>query len=170
MILRARGDESAYREACQELLRTFDVAEAAPGVINDIAWTCAFGAAAVNDYAPLLRSLETAVASRPRADRLNTLGALLYRAGRFADAVRQLERAVDAQGAGGTAYDALFLAMAHRRLGHGEEARRWLRRGGAPAPVAGSDPGASAATSWITRLELEFLRREAVATVGALDP
>ena len=63
------------------------------------------------------------------ANRLNTLGAVLYRAGRFEEAVRQLKRSVEVHGAGGTPYDALFLAMAHHQLGHADQARRWLRLG-----------------------------------------
>jgi hypothetical protein len=145
------------------------VAKAAPRTVNEIAWTCALGTAALDDYGPLLRAAEEATAGPTDANRLNTLGALLYRAGRFADAVRQLERSVDAHGAGGTAHDALFLAMAHGRLGHGEEARIWLRRGDIPVSVATFNAGANGDTPWIPRLELDFLRREAAATVGALD-
>ena len=170
LLLRARGEEPAYREACRELLRSFDLAEVGPHTANDIAWTCALGTAAVDDYAPLVRLAETVAAIRPEPNRLNTLGALLYRAGRFADSVRQLERSVDVHGAGGSVFDALFLAMAHRRLGHGEEARRWLRRGSSPAPVAMFKPDASGDRSWIPQLEQELLGREAAATVGATDP
>jgi hypothetical protein len=70
-------------------------------------------------------------------------------------------------GAGGTAYDAVFLAMAHHRLGHPAEAREWLRRAGAPASAGMHKPDESGPSSWIPRLELELLRREAGAL---LDP
>jgi eukaryotic-like serine/threonine-protein kinase len=169
LFLWARGDETAYREACRDLLRLFDVTEVGPRTVNDIAWMCALGDSAVDDYAPLLRQIE-AVSGRRQADRLNTFGALLYRAGRFGDAARQLERSVEAHGAGGTAYDALFLAMAHSRLGQVENARTWLRRGGSPAPGAPSKPDARDNMSWIARLELDVLRREAAATVALVDP
>ena len=58
-------------------------------------------------------------------DRLNTFGAALYRAGRFEEAIRRLEEAIQVRG-GEHPGDWPFLAMAHHRLGHGAEARRWL--------------------------------------------
>jgi serine/threonine protein kinase/WD40 repeat protein/tetratricopeptide (TPR) repeat protein len=56
-------------------------------------------------------------------DFLNTRGLALYRAGRYADAVRVLEQGT-ALGRGKIdGFDLLFLAMAHQRLGHREQAR-----------------------------------------------
>ncbi len=170
LFLRARGDDSAYREACRQLLRAFDVTKIPPRTANDLAWSCALGAGAVEDYAPLIRLAESAAASRPAPNRLNTLGAILYRAGRFEDAIRQLGRSVEIHGAGGTLYDALFLAMAHHRLGRAEEARQWFHRGSSPAPVAMFKPDAGGDTSWIPQLELKILRREAAATLGLDGP
>ena len=167
---RARGDEAAYREACRQILRTFDVTTAPPATVNDLAWSCALGPGAVDDYDLLIHLAASATASRPTANRLNTLGALLYRAGRFEEAIRQLERSVEVHGAGGTPFDALFLAMAHHRLGHLEEARRWQSRGTNPAPAATPRPDAGGGPRWIPQLELEVLRREAAATLGAVGP
>jgi serine/threonine protein kinase/WD40 repeat protein len=169
LFLRARDDGTAYREACQELLRTFEMTDISPRTVNDIAWTCALGTAAVDDYASLIRLVERAIAARPEPSRLNTLGALLYRAGRFTDAVRQLERTVEVHGAGGTAYDSVFLAMAHCQLGNVKAAREWFRRASLPAPVDMFKPQASGATSWIPQLELQVLRREAAAMVASID-
>jgi serine/threonine protein kinase/WD40 repeat protein len=63
----------------------------------------------------------------------NTLGAALYRAGRWADAVVELERSL-AAGRATVGYDWVFLAMCHQRLGHVAQARvaldqaaRWHR-------------------------------------------
>jgi hypothetical protein len=110
------------------------------------------------------------VANRPTHDHLNTLGAILYRAGRFVAAVQQLSRAVEVHSAGGTEYVALFLAMAHPQLGHAEEARRWLRLGMAVDPIATQTPSALGGTSWITRLEMEILLREASAMIEPIHP
>jgi hypothetical protein len=170
LLFHARGDESAYRGACLELLRTFEAAGVAPDAANDIAWACALGAGAVDDYEPLIRLAGSAVAGRHDPARLNTLGAILYRAGRFAESVRQLERAVAARGGGGSVHDALFLAMAHHRLGHGDEARSWLRRANSPPPVAAFRPDPAEGTLWHSGPELDLLRREAAATVGSLGP
>jgi tetratricopeptide (TPR) repeat protein len=60
----------------------------------------------------------------PTADVRNTLGAALYRAGKWEEAVRVLEQNHGAAAAS----DWLFLAMAHSRLGHAEPARaHWNR-------------------------------------------
>jgi serine/threonine protein kinase/WD40 repeat protein len=166
LVLRALGDEAAYREACRQILRRFDLKRAPPSVVNELVWSCALGPGAVEDYSPLIDLTWSAAASQPEPHILNTLGALLYRAGRFEEAVRQLDRAVEARGAIATDYDAPFLAMAHRRLGHAEEARRWLRRDTAPAPFAMSRADASLDNPWTRRLEVEILSREATAVVG----
>jgi tetratricopeptide (TPR) repeat protein len=166
----ALGDETAYGEACRRLLRMFEASELAPSAANRIAWACALGPGAVIDYARVVHLAELAVASRPFGYRLNTLGAILYRASRFEEAVRQLRRSVEVHGADGSPFDALFLAMAHYQLGHVEEARRWLRLGTTIDPIAMRTPGARGDTSWIPRLELEILRREASAMIEPIRP
>ena len=129
---------------------------------NNIAWSCAVGPDALEDYRRPVQLAESSVASRLESNRLNTLGAILYRAGEFSAAIEKLERSVAIHGAGGTAYDAVFLAMAHHRLGHPAEAREWLRRR-TPASAGMHKPDESGPSSWIPRLELELLRREASA-------
>ena len=64
----------------------------------------------------------------PSHRKAGTLGALLYRAGSYKEAVDQLTEAVRTHGEGGDGWTCLFLAMAHHRLKHDEEARRWLAR------------------------------------------
>jgi WD40 repeat protein len=54
------------------------------------------------------------------------LGAALYRQGNAAQAARELDEAVRRQG-GGSPWAQLFLALAHRRLGHADTMARWLR-------------------------------------------
>jgi hypothetical protein len=50
-----------------------------------------------------------------------------YRAEDWKAAVADLDKSVEL-GRGGDAVDWLFLAMAHRRLGHAPEARKWYDR------------------------------------------
>ena len=74
----------------------------------------------------------------------NTLGVAHYRAGDWAEAVDALEESMRLR-SGGDPYDWLFLAMARRRLGDAEAARRWLDRSLAwieaqCAPQPGADP------------------------------
>ena len=125
-------------------------------------------------------------------DILNTLGASTYRAGHFEEAIGHLNDAmkvlhqplgqrtgVDASARGGgpstpiasgEAMDWLILAMAHHRLGHAEEARRWLDK--ATAAIDGAPQAQPVGESldsridWQTRLSYRVLRREAEGLIG----
>ena len=59
---------------------------------------------------------------------LNTRGVVLYRAGRFAEALTTLDESLEAGKGEFDGFDLHFLAMAHHRLGHRDEARRCLDR------------------------------------------
>ena len=48
---------------------------------------------------------------------------------RSIDSIAMLNDAITAEGHGGTAFDYLFLAMAHHKLGRTDEARMWLENG-----------------------------------------
>jgi serine/threonine protein kinase/WD40 repeat protein len=159
------GDHSAYAETCRYLLAKFGAAVITPNTANNVAWSCAVAPAALEDYAPAVRLAELG-AARNEQNRLNTLGAILYRAGRVDEAIDQLDRSVAAHGAGGTQHDALFLAMAHHRLGHADSARRWLQKAFETPPIATRVPSASGRSSWIPRVEIDVLRREATALIA----
>jgi tetratricopeptide (TPR) repeat protein/serine/threonine protein kinase len=58
-----------------------------------------------------------------RADRWNTLGVAYYRAGDWKAAVDALDKSVELR-PGADAFDGLFLAMAHRKLGNHDAAHR----------------------------------------------
>jgi serine/threonine protein kinase/WD40 repeat protein len=163
------GDDAGYRDDCRRVLDRVGGATLPGALANRIAWACALAPGAIADRGGRDRVValaEGAAADLPVPNRLNTLGAVLLRAGRDAEAVRVLDRARAAHGAGGTPYDAVFLAMAHHRLGHADEARAWLRRATDPAPVAMNKPDESGPSSWIPRLELGLLRRELLHVVG----
>src|SRR5262249_58736083 len=93
---------------------------------------------------------------------LNTLDAALYRAGRFEDAIRRLEEGIQARSGPSVPQDWAFLALAHHRLGHRAEARRWLDR------LREHRPSEDPARVW-DELEVRLLRGEAEA-VGLRDP
>jgi len=82
---------------------------------------------------PKLRDPDKAVELAKKAVQLapkdgnywSTLGVAHYRAGDWKAAVVALDKAMELR-QGGDAYDGLFMAMAHRRLGNREVARKWF--------------------------------------------
>jgi serine/threonine protein kinase/tetratricopeptide (TPR) repeat protein len=58
---------------------------------------------------------------------VNTLGAVLYRAGRWQEAVAALEKSMELR-KGGDSFDWFFLAMAHWKLGEKDKACQWYDR------------------------------------------
>jgi WD40 repeat protein len=102
---------------------------------NDLAWLLATGPAELRDPAHALVEARRAVELEPdRATFLNTLGAALYRNGKFAEAIPVLERSLRGQAGQADAFDLFFLAMCHHRLGDAAKAKdcrqraeRWFR-------------------------------------------
>jgi serine/threonine protein kinase/WD40 repeat protein len=164
------GDAIGYREVCQRLLRSFATTKIAPSKANQIAWACALGPGALSDYRPAIQLSERSVASRDETNRLNTLGAILFRAGQPHEALFQLEKSVADHGAGGTIYDALYLALVHHSLGHNSEAQQWVRRAEQPPSITTPKTDEQASFSWIPRLEVELLRREVSQRVCTTTP
>jgi tetratricopeptide (TPR) repeat protein len=156
-----RGN-SGYGEACSLLLKKL----LNPTNLNDannLAWIFALGPLPSADLVRPLQWSEKTVAGNPRAyQNFNTLGALLYRAGRYEESIRRLKEAIAVQGQGGTVHDWLFLTMAYHRLGKPDEARKWLDHA-----VKWIDKHMAAevedSTSplWTLQVELELLRKEA---------
>ena len=159
--LLAAGDRIGWERAIASLLDRFqgpmDYADS-----NDVAWLCALGPYTVADPAVPVRLAELAVRgagdSTDKATRLNTLGAALYRAGRFDEANLRLEEAIRVRGWEGVPRDWAFLALAHHRLGHRDEARRWLDR------LREYQPSTDPAQFW-EELVTRLLRSEAEAVI-----
>jgi tetratricopeptide (TPR) repeat protein len=91
-----------------------------------LARLCTLGPQTAADPPQLVRWVEPARAPGASAWHLHALGAACLRAGRPEEAVRWLEasRRKDPNWPG-QAMNAAFLALAHQRLGHAEEARHW---------------------------------------------
>jgi hypothetical protein len=153
LVSLAAGDDTGYRRICGRIVETF-LRGGDANQVNDAVWICAVGDGAVKDFEPLVRAQTRGLGPQPNPDLLNTLGALLYRAGRFEDAVKRLEEGISRRDKVGTVHDWLFLAMVHQRLGHRQEARKWLEK--SVRAVEKAEGGA-----WDQRLELRLLRREA---------
>jgi WD40 repeat protein/tRNA A-37 threonylcarbamoyl transferase component Bud32 len=155
LVSLAAGDHAGYRRICGAILEAF-VRGGDTGRVNNAVWVCALGPGAVADFQPVVGALTKAVGPNADPNQLNTLGALLYRAGRFEEAVQQLELAIARRDKVGVVQDHVFLAMAHQRLSHADLAREWLEK---TVRTVEKAPGGS----WDQRLELQLLRREAEA-------
>ena len=117
----AAGDLTAYRQACADIARRFENTKdqrAACAVLL----ACALRDGAVPDMARLLPLTQVA---RPAFHFSTYLrGATLYRARFYQEAIDCFETAAAVHRP--RAWDWSFLAMAHHRLGHADQARRCL--------------------------------------------
>ncbi len=99
-----------------------------PMAMNSRSWSVAKESGRSDrDYARALRQAQGAVNAQPGNPAfLNTLGAALYRSRRLSEAVGRFEEGIKLRSGSGDAFDWVFLAMAHHRLGHRDEALPWL--------------------------------------------
>jgi WD40 repeat protein/Flp pilus assembly protein TadD len=159
LVRLALADTGGYRRICAALVDRF-AQTAGPRDAYLTAWTCVLAPASLSDPILAVQLAEQAVMKAPKNPcHCRTLGAASYRAGRYEDTVQQLtavaaagEGAKDSQGVY-PVYTWLFLAMAHHRLNHVEDARRWLDKA-----IKWEFP---VAVQWNRRLTASLLRREA---------
>jgi serine/threonine protein kinase/WD40 repeat protein/tetratricopeptide (TPR) repeat protein len=157
-----RGHVDVYSEMCSQLIarfeKRFNNEEA-----NWIAKTCALAPIAADDWTRSLKFAENAYAAEPKSgDRINHLGAALFRVGRFKEAAERFAEAHKAlkENPGSHVsiiYNLLFLAMSHQRLDNSAEAAKWLEK----AAYEMSQPAAATANDWSQSLLLQLLRSEA---------
>jgi tetratricopeptide (TPR) repeat protein len=162
-----RGDRGRYRKVCARMLERFGQSTSTDAAYWT-PWTCVLAPDAVADWTKPLQLAEKAHADDGKSyDRINHLGAVLYRAGRFKEATQRLTEAEAAfkqtPSTGSTVvYNWLFQAMAHHRLGHAAEAASWLEKAvqeiDQPSPETAQD---KATKNWNRRLTLQLLRRDA---------
>jgi WD40 repeat protein/tRNA A-37 threonylcarbamoyl transferase component Bud32/tetratricopeptide (TPR) repeat protein len=150
-----RGDQAAYRRLCEDLPA---LAKASPSltIANAAASVFALGPGESEDLASAVAVAESAVTrtDRTRPAYLSTLGAVLYRAGRYRDAIETLHEKMKTSQEAGDLQDCVFLAMACHRAGDTDAAKAWMARVQAAAPPAGD------LKQW-PNLKGELLRREA---------
>jgi tetratricopeptide (TPR) repeat protein len=150
------GKTRQYRELCAAMAQRFGNTDD-PDAANLLAWTCVLAPKTLTDREQSIRWAMRAVAKAAKeASYVGTLGAALYRAEDLNQAVERLNESIALHAKGATPQTWLFLAMAHHRLGHAAEARRWLDK------AIGSSARA-AAPSWDDEVEISLLRREAEA-------
>jgi tetratricopeptide (TPR) repeat protein len=162
------GDEAGVRRACEDLLKRYGISPDLTKV-KDVVWSCVLALGAVADREAPVRLAESYLALHPeekgteRSDALRILGAALYRAGRFEEAIRRLVESNQARDDRGDPKGFAFLAMTHHRLGHSDEAGRWLDKLVAYRPKEGAD------FFW-DEVDIRILRPEAEALIRGGQP
>jgi tetratricopeptide (TPR) repeat protein len=165
------GNLDGYRRMCSEELERFGAAAA---------WPCTLSPGSGADPDRIVSLAEDLAKWSRDHWHVNQLGAALYRAGRFEEAVTRLTEATELTChpyRTDMVYTWFYLAMAHHRLGHAEEARRWLDQAlqgtqqalKSPAERPGKSGNTDGAipTNSSQRLTLGPLRREAEQLIQA---
>jgi WD40 repeat protein/tetratricopeptide (TPR) repeat protein len=161
LSLLSSGDRAGWRRSTAATLDrlggTTDLVTA-----NSVARACVLGTEAAAEPGVPVRLAELAVrcasADYNKPDFLNTLGAALYRAGRYDEAICRQEEAIRLRGGASRPEDWPFLSMAHHRMGHRDLARRWLDL------LRGHQPSNAPGQFW-NELEIRLLRSEAEAVI-----
>jgi tetratricopeptide (TPR) repeat protein len=167
----AAGRADGYRDTCARLVGRLGEAKDAESAA--LARVCVLGPDGLADFAPLLR-LADKPAAGSRAAAFDVYAAALYRAGLAEEALQRLNEDRKAGRSADSPWHWLFLAMIEQRLGHAEEAARWLEQATRwldeaprqkPDQTSRRDPFPWYRLSWEERLELQLLRREAEGLV-----
>jgi serine/threonine protein kinase/Tfp pilus assembly protein PilF len=160
-----KKDEKAYRGACQQMITKLGGTKDA-GAADQVAWICSLRPGSGLAPADVLKLAEFAANNHVWASQ-RTLGAALYRAGRYDDALKQLREADKASAGDRPALTWLLLAMVYQRLDKPAEARRWLDEADKWTEQASrAKPGTNGALAWYQRTEVDCLAEEARALVG----
>jgi tetratricopeptide (TPR) repeat protein len=117
-------DADAYRRQCARVIdKLGDTKD--PRTAYLVARFCALAPDMVPDPTRLVQLAERAVRADPVPHNLHALGLAHYRAGQFDEAIEQMHRSIEGNW-NANAANWLVLAMAHQRLGHADEARKWF--------------------------------------------
>jgi len=160
LLLIAAGELDQLQRARSDVLDRFG-RTAIAGVANDASRCYSLAPGMDDRLDALVRLAELGADGATASEKerfLTTLGAALYRAARFEDAIRCLDEGIQLKGAKAEPRDWVFLAMAHHRLGHRELAHRHLES------LRNCQPSTDPDQFW-TELEIRLLRSEAEATI-----
>ncbi len=168
-----------YRRVCAQLVER---AQGDDSIAGTAAWACALHPSSMSDPQVAVDLAKLTLARRPTPYYdLNTLGAVLYRAGNYEQALEYIRQSRSAyfQAASlshaqglpnaaimpiqdGRPVDWLFLAMINEKLGNRREAEDWLKRA---VTAANTQRITDPRRIW-HRIEVELLIEEANALVG----
>jgi WD40 repeat protein/tetratricopeptide (TPR) repeat protein len=99
-----------------------------PTALNDLGWWLVTDPdLPVENASAALALAKKAVQLRPDGTYWNTLGVAHYKAGQYQEAITALEKSFSLQN-GDEVYGRLFLALAHDKLGHPEQAQKYFRQ------------------------------------------
>ena len=173
LLCLAENDLADYRESCQAMLRILADTED-PDSAHFTAWTCALAPSTLEKYDEPIAMATRALAADPQSEGYqNTLGAVLYRAGRHEEALRQLTELskrrdnLGRDSESSPAYTWYFLAMAHHTVGDAEQAQEYLTKANQWTDEVLADEESPPA--WNRRATLELLRNEAETLLKTED-
>ncbi len=154
------GDHSAWRKLNADLVERLGNSRSVE-IRWDIARACVLAPEGTVDRELPVHLAELALqeaSPNSRWSYLITLGAALYRADRFEQAIERLDESLRLRDGTDRPERNAYLAMAHARLGHRAEALRWLDR--LRNHQSSIDPA-----DFASELQVRFQRREAEAVV-----
>jgi WD40 repeat protein len=144
----AQGDAAGHHRICSEMLQHFEATKNV-AMAHYVGYACVIDPDAGGHPKTLVALAAQAVKARKGNERL--LGAALYRSGDSPAALKQFGNAGPKFG---RAWDWLFLAMIHHRLGDAANARECY-------DTAVRQLGSERPKDWKERIEVECLKREA---------
>ena len=162
-------DQEGYRSTCARVVQQFDTTADDPERDFRLAWTCALGPDALDDFAVPLKYARQLVTNHPKdASALSALAILHYRAGQYEEAAKRLAESItaydgDSSDESSVIYPQLVLAMTQWRLGNELDSRRLL----AESQVA-IDEAMTSSLRWNRRATLNLLRRETEALLSSV--
>jgi len=167
------GDIEGYRNTCASMLDHFAQSERLDDANRDntryVVRACSLAPNAVEDFANVVTLAEQLLESGDKSDKdFNRLGTLLYRAGRFEDAIETFEELIsicEKEGRSMTspAYMSFLLAMAHHQSGQHEQAKTWLSKA---TEQAAQERAKMRNWHWGRRLTLKIFEAEARQLLG----
>jgi tetratricopeptide (TPR) repeat protein len=161
----ALTDPSRYRTSCASMVSQFGTSSD-PNAAYWTVWTCVLAPDAIADWGPVVQLAEKAVADDPKTcAKLQALGAVLYRAGRYQEAAKRLDEAESAfsetqRPRTSPDYAAWFQTMNLHRLNHSDKAQQKLRKAVNDIDEL-SKQMKTANAAWDQWLTLRLLRQEA---------
>ena len=161
LVRLASGDQEGYQRGCHELIRRYGEAAAPPFPGWELAWCCKMGPIGEEDAQQVERVAREAYAAAADNSRARSeLACALYRAGKIDESLEHLQALWESD-VPARVWSGVWLAMAHARLGHGDDAKKHLDMA-VEARKSMTWPDGS-----FSALEHDLLRREAESLLEA---